>query len=203
MLGTAFTMGAATNFVFNPTYQIGQGDGSGERIGRKIQNAYMLLGFEANMIADAVAPGGADSQTAYLRLLVIRSRAIKFGTVSTVFTANPGGMTPGDVFYFQNNPVTSQVDQNRWTVLMDRMYKVTQQVPKDIAGVPSGPVILKRNIRIPLPKVCTYRDDTVGNSVLSQAETYVLFVCDFYTSTSILDPAFNITPTATIRFTDA
>lgn len=202
ILGSPFLLNTNETRVFNPTFQIAQGDGSGERIGRKIQNAYCILGFEASYTGDAQILPSVAAQTGYMRMLVLRSRSIKTGSVGVIPPSNPAGMTAGDIFYHALNPVTSQVDKNRWTVLLDRMYKVTLSLPKTL-GVPTGPTILRRNIRIPLPKTCTYRDDNLANSTLTQAETYIVWVADYYTSASGGESTFSITPTATIRFKDA
>jgi len=206
ILGGSLTMEQNETYVFNPTYQIGQGDGSGERIGRKITGAFCVIGFEASLLANSTnILLSTPSQHAYLRLLVVTSRAIKFGAVNTVPNNNPGGLTAGDIFYFPTVPVTSSVDKNRWTVVMDRMYSIKRFIEPTATldnPNPSGPTILKRNIRVPLPKSITYRDDGVANSTLLQAETYIIWVASWYTG-ALNDHVFRMTPHGTIRFKDA
>lgn len=202
ILGTAFTLNSGITRVFNPTYQIGQGDGSGERVGRKIQQAFCVLGMEATMTADGSTFPGVNSQNAYMRLLVLTSRAVKFGAVGVVPTANPAGIGPIDIFYFPNNPVTSQVDKNKWTVVRDMVF-VSRRFIQPTAGDPSGPVVIRKRIRVPLPKLITYRDDGAANSTLTGSETYIVLVGDYYTSAVSGDPVYTVTLHGTIHFKDA
>lgn len=202
VLGTAVEMGGTQTYVFNPQYQIAQGVGSGSRVGRKIQSAFMRLSFRYTHRGEAAITGVNFADKSVLRLLVLRSRAIKTALVaSNALQVDPGGITSGDIFYLGGNDHTyTQVDKNRWTVLMDRTYSSIRNI--DSTNNFTN-FVQRRNIFIKLPKSITYRDDQpTVNSASTGSETYVVFVAGAPGAASA-DNVGTLEPHGTIRWKDA
>lgn len=201
VLGTSINMGGTQTYVFNPQFQVAQGVGSGARVGRKISNAFMRLSFRySHRGENAVTTNIADKSV--LRMLVLRSRAIKTATVaSNNLQVDPSGATSGDIFYQGGHPHTfSQVDKNRWTVVMDRVYSSIRNIDSsdNITNF-----VQRRNLFIPLPRNVTYRDDQpTANSVSTGSETYIVFVAGFRNAQS-LDFVGTLETQGTIRWKDA
>lgn len=203
VLGQALpTLMLARNcYVFNPQFQPAQGVGSGSRIGRKISNMSMILGFEFRFQGSNPLPVTICT-TVFLRMLVLRTRAIKTaGVASNNLQVNPALMFPVDIWYNPNRPISSQVDKNKWTVLKDKVWTITLGYEPAAAAI--EPSIARRNIRIPLPKKVTYRDDTVPNSFSTGTETYLVFIADFDNATTGVDFAGILAPSAILRWKDA
>lgn len=173
VLGVDFVMNATdVVYAFNPTYQIGQGTGSGSRVGRKISNAVLYLNLRATIIGEnGVTANVADEVV--VRMLVLRSRAVKTaGVASNSWVANPSGMTTGDIFYATGDlALMSQVNKNRWTVLKDVLLRSKRVNDNDNAGIAAY-----RRYTIPLGRNLTYRDDDLPNSFLTGSETYVVLL---------------------------
>lgn len=198
---TTLTMGGQQTYVFNPQFQIAQGVGSGSRVGRKIQNAYMRLSFRYTHRGEDVATVNVADKSV-LRLLVLRSRAIKTaGVASNNLQVDPAFLLGSDIFYHPGGSNTfSQVDKNKWTVLMDRVYTSYRNL--DTASNLTN-YVQRRNIYIPLPKNIIYRDDQpVANSYSTGTETYIVFVAGWRGSLST-DNVGYLEPSGTIRFKDA
>ena len=174
VLGSVTQMGGTQTYVFNPSYQIAQGVGSGSRVGRKISGAYMRLSLRYSHRGENIILANIADKSV-LRMLVLRSRALKTATVaSNSLQVNPVGLATGDVFYSGGTSHTfSQVNKNRWTVLVDRTFSSFRNI--DSAANQTN-FVQRRSIYIPLPKNITYRDDQpTANSVCTGPETYIVF----------------------------
>lgn len=200
VLQTTANLGGSQTYVFNPQYQVAQGVGSGSRIGRKISGAHMRLSFRyTHRGENAVTANIADKSV--LRMLVLRSRVVKTATLaSNNLQVDPSGLTSADVFYQAGNSHTfSQVDKNRWTVVMDRVYSSVRNL--DTASNVTN-FIQRKNIYIPLGKKIVYRDDAAANSVSSGSETYLVFVAGWNGATAF-DFVGDLETQGTIRWKDA
>ena len=190
-------LGPQTTYVFNPAFQVSQGVGSGSRVGRKISNAVFFLNLRATIIGENTLTTNVADE-AVLRMLVLRSRAVKTaGVAANVFQTNPAGMTLADIFYAVADFSTfSQVDKNRWTVLRDVLIKSKRVNDNDNAGIAGY-----RRFAIPLGKNLVYRDDGAANSFLTGSETYVLFVAGWRQGTGP-DLTMHLSTQGTIRWKD-
>lgn len=201
VLGASLNMGGTQTYVFNPQYQVSQGVGSGSRVGRKIQRGYLLLNFRYSHRGENAVTANVSDKS-FLRLLVLRSRAVKTaGVASNNLQVNPSFATAADIFY-QSGAGTqtfSQVDKNKWTVLMDRVYTSIRNIDS-AANITNA--IQRRNIRVPFPKTVTYRDDPNANSFSTEAETYVVFTAGWDASDT-LDFVGTLETQGTIRWKDA
>lgn len=189
-------------YVFNPLYQIAPGVGSGSRIGRKIQNAYMTLRVRYSHHGENAA-GINIAQSSRMRVLHLHSKVVDTAAVaSALFQLNPGGMAVGDIFRHVGAGVEvfSEVDTNRWKVLSDRIISAHRWYNEDQT---TGTVA---KFMFPLGKKVTYRDDTVNAQVLG-GQHYIVIVGGFHAATpgapGVGDRAGSVSPVGTIRWTDA
>lgn len=199
VLQTQINMGGAQTYVYNPTYQIGQGVGSGSRVGRKIENGRLILSFRySHRGENAVTTNIADKSI--LRMLVLRSRIVKSaGVVSNNLQVDPSGMTSADIFYQSGAGHTfSQVDKSKWTVLSDRVYSSIRNI--DSADNITN-FVQRRGIYVPFPKRVVYFGDG-SNSFCSGSETYVVFVAGWRNAQS-LDFVGTLEVQGTLRWKDA
>lgn len=156
-----------------------------------------LLNLRATIIGENTLTTNVADE-AVLRMLVLRSRAVKTaGVAANVFQTNPAGMTLADIFYAVADFSTfSQVDKNRWTVLRDVLIKSKRVNDNDNAGIAGY-----RRFAIPLGKNLVYRDDGAANSFLTGSETYVLFVAGWRQGTGP-DLTMHLSTQGTIRWKD-
>jgi len=175
-LQTLTVMGGAQTYVYDPTFQILQGDDSGQRVGRKIQNVSFSLSFRYTHRGENVGTANVADES-QLRMLVLRSRAVKTAGVVArhAFQIDPVLAQQPDIFRATGGGAAcfSHVDKNMWTVLYDRTWKAIRHL--DTANQVAR-TVLKKNIRIPLPKTCVFREDNLSNSFLTGSETYIVFV---------------------------
>lgn len=175
----AFIMADQVLYVHNPTWNIAEGTGDTERIGRKIQNAYMTVAFRYRHLGESpLSPFPRMAEDSHLRLLVIRGQP--HAPTSTALDPDPTGVTPTDVFLDDTRPLLSPVDTNRWTVVYDRLYHVTASLDQGVLAH-HGHTVYKRNIRIPWGKNLVYWDDTVSStqSRLKGLTQYICFTAHF------------------------
>jgi len=175
--GTPITMTDRTMYVHNPTYNVFEGVGDNERIGRKIQNGRLQISFQfdhlgTDLLNNVIA---ADS---YLRMLVLSSTRIHIPT-SSGFDTNPPGLTSVDVFYDGAKPHYSPVDRNKWTVHMDKVFHPMARVNSVLTD--SWISTSRRRINIRWPRNMTYYQDTQSSaqSLLTGREMYLVFVASF------------------------
>lgn len=203
VLGVGFVILSGNTYVFNPLFQLSPGVGSGSRIGRKIQNAFMKMQFRIchlgqNQILNTLAE---NSQVRILHLFsaVIDSAAV----ASNTLVLNPAGITQGDIFrQITNNAATyAEVDTNRWKVLKDVVYTVGRRATTD-----QRQSRIVRRWFMPLGKRVTYRDDTTNSQAL-RGQHYLVVVgafCDSVDGGALIgDRVAEFWPSGTIQWTDA
>ena len=202
VLGIPQTMLAKNTYVFNPAYQVGQGVGSGSRIGRKTNNMVMNYGFRALMLGTSPL-GTAEADTVHLRELHLRSRVVDTaGVASSFMQINPAGLTTGDVFYHSAEPMSSPVDKNRWTCTFDKTYTLWDN-PNNGATLPTERELVVKKHFMRVGKRQTYRDDTVPNSQLTQGAVYLVFVCDYNLANANIDFGVELFVTGILKWKDA
>jgi len=202
-MGNGFVITSGNTYVFNPLYQVAPGTGSGSRIGRKIQNAFMKIQFYLCFLGENSGGPPPIAETVHVRILHLFSKVVDTAAVaSNTFVINPGGLTQGDIFRAITNQgaMYCEVDKNRWTVRRDVVYSISINV----GDLPHSKVIRRWNMM--LGKKVTYRDD-VANSQALQGQHYFVVVGSFCgavdgtpgTGSRVAE----IRPHATIQWTDA
>lgn len=167
-------------YVHNPTWNIPEGTGDAERIGRKIQNAFMTVSFRYRHLGQS--PLGPtfprQAEDSHLRMLVIRGQP--HAPTSVGFDPDPVGVQDTDVFLDPASMLVSPVDTNRWKVVFDRVFHVTSVEPQTTQAHP-GHTIIVRNIHIPWGKQLVYWDETADGtqSRLKGSTQYLLFTASF------------------------
>jgi len=168
-------LGQGQTYVFCPSWQITQGIGSGQRVGRKISNAYVKLNcvYTHNGENDIFVN---IAQSSFIRMLVLRSRAIKTaGVVSQSLQVDPGNLTAANVFFYTatSKSFFSDVDKRTWTVKKDVTWR-SSQIDNNGAADMTAQVTRKKFI-IPLGKKCTFISGD-SNGYFVGPETYIVFV---------------------------
>lgn len=192
-----------TVYFHNPTWNILEGTNDDQRIGRKIQNVVVEMNFEFVHLGQApITPFATISKDSYLRLMVLRSSEVKLGT-GPGFVLEASGITANDIFFNPTQVILSHIDFMRWTVLMDRVYHV--QVPNDVAVLNHEKSVLRRKVRIPVGRLCTY-NRTTGSTVqtfLKQTELYIAIIghCPGFSDSGERVGTFNCT--GLTKFKDA
>lgn len=169
------SVGALTTYVYCPSWQIPQGDGGGERIGRRISNAYVRLSV-------GYAHNGEDfayvnyAEASWIRMLVIRSRAIKTaGVTAQTLQVNPVNLQVGNIFYHtgaQNN-IFSNIEKRTWTVIKDVKWMGHRGLDGGIGDLSTR--MIPKKFKIPLGKSCTFiLGDNYSHFV--GPETYIVFI---------------------------
>lgn len=181
VLQTTVQMGGNQAYVYNPLYQITQGIGSGNRVGRKISNVSMRLSFRYTHRGEEALVFANVAEESTIRLLVLSSRAIKTaGTAGNNLLANPTFMSQADIVRDASLGFgsISTVDKNKWTVVKDKTWKCHRYFDDTgaIGAAPHAGCVFKKNMRIRLPRSVVYRDDTGSNSFSTTTETYIVFM---------------------------
>lgn len=200
-------MGGLQTYVFNPQFQVSQGVGSGSRVGRKIYNAKMLLSLRYTHVGTQILTNDQTAGNSRLRMLVLRSRAIKTaGVASNALQVDPPFLQSPDIFRDSTggSHVYATVDKNKWTVLRDKIFNsefVTDLYDEAPFGRRARDAI-RRRIWVPLPRSIIYRDDAAANSYSTGTETYVVFVAG-YRNAGVGDTVGSLEVQGEIRFKDA
>lgn len=204
VLGVGFVITSGNTYVFNPLYQVAPGTGSGSRIGRKIQNAYMKLAFRICHLGDNIILQKL-AERSQVRVMHLRSKVLdSAGVVSNTMQLNPPGMTQAEIFLTSNNSnnyaTYAEIDKNKWEVLKDVIY--TQEI--NVGDLRTSRVI--KRWFMPLGRKVTYRDDTT-NSMVLQGQHYLVVVGAFCGSADgipgVGDRVAEFHPHAQIQYTDA
>lgn len=202
-------MGGQTTYVLPAaSFQIAQGDGSDQRVGRKITNASMRIVVNYSHLGENAAFVNLWEDS-WIRMLVLRSRAIKTaGVTSTGLQVDPVNLQVGNIFRqtASSNLPHADVETRSWTVLKDVKWRSWRNLDGVGDSVPTNQI---RKFRIPLGKNLTFiSGDLFGYFV--QAETYVVFVAGSCgsingvgTSTTPTDNVGTISVTGEIMFKDA
>lgn len=163
------SLGATTYYIMNPLQHISLGTAENQRIGDKLSNVRLQLGFQYYHVG--TAPLGAQLwQGSVLRILVFKSRR-QVATASASWTSK----TPVDASGFPNlfpgiNQGTSQpVNTHEVTVLYDRTMKSSTPNGGGNFGIPSV-----MRITVPLAKSWRYLDTDSGYGKFNNI--YVLVV---------------------------
>jgi len=180
-------LGGLTTYVWTPSWQIAQGDGSNQRIGRQISNASCVINLTYVHNGEGSGPAFTNrAEESVIRCLVLRSRAIKTaGVTSTALQINPASMAIGNIFRWSvgQNYLTSSVETRTWTVLKDFRLKSHRILDSlgDYTTVQSY-----RKFRFRIGKKLRFLDgDNFGYFV--GAETYLVFVCGFVGTANGID----------------
>jgi len=203
-LANPLFMTDGTIYVHNPTYQVQPHVGDLNRIGRKIQNGRLTISFGYEHLGESpIIPFSRVSPDSYLRMFVIRSPT-KVPT-GVGFSSNPSGISPPEVFYDPLQPCWSPIDENKWDVVYDRVFRIKANTDTVLVAPNIWATTIRRNIRVKWGKNLVYEDDTSTalNSFLKGKEQYLCFVASFPGGTQNGERIGNLYINCQFRFKDA
>lgn len=149
-------LGATTYYVLNPLQHVAMGTEEFQRVGDKMTNVRLQLGFQYYHVG--TAPLGAQLwQGSVLRVLVFKSRRQVSTTTPAWTSKNPSDSSGFPKLFSGINQGTSQpVNTHDYTVLYDRTMKSSTPNGGGTFGIPSV-----MRISVPLAKSWRYADGDV------------------------------------------
>lgn len=210
VLRTNTTMKSNILYVFNPSWQIQQGSGSSQRIGRSIRNLNVKLNFAyTHQGTDSL--GARKHPSSVLRMLVLTTPSVKTAALTDPdsFVTNPVGMSSqvqGQVFYELINHGIARVDNKIWTVHKDVSFEAHSVSDVNVASGLSGNTVIRKNIYIPIHKRCTYRNYNTTealNGFLSESEVYICFIASASGALPLLDNMGSLVTSGIMEWEDA
>lgn len=194
-----------TIYVHNPTYQIVPGTGDNNRLGRKIQRGRLTVNFGYEHLGESpITPFPRITPESYIRMFVVRSAVSKIPT-AIGYSANPSGINPAEMFYEASQPLWSPIQENRWEVVYDRVFKAKATTDDVLITPNTWTSLIRRNIRIPWGKRLVYEDETgaASQSFLRGKEQYLCFVASFVQGSQNGERIGTLTTNCQFRFKDA